>query len=156
MAAATPNPQRMAKAGAIRSAAELAQADFGTKAALASAAAWSPNPKNPPLFFDLPVKNGEVQPVIAAKWAANAPLAMIDQYIPNLRKLHAIAVDAGAQDEPIASTVRVLDQILSLYEIPHTFEIYEGNHVNHIADRVETKMLPFFSKNLSSFGKAEH
>ena len=154
MAAAASNPQRMAKAEAVRGAADLIDADFGTKAAVASAAAWSPNPKNPPLFFDLPVKNGELQPAIAAKWAANAPLAMIDQYVPNLRKLRAIAVDVGAQDESIAATVRTLDQILSSYEIPHTFEIYEGNHVNRIADRVETKMLPFFSKNLS-FGKAE-
>lgn len=155
MAAVAPNPQRMAKAESIRSAADLAQADFGTKAATASAAAWSPNPKNPPLFFDLPVKNGEMQPAVAAKWSANAPLAMIDQYIPNLRKLTAIAVDAGAQDEPIAGTVRTLDQILSTYNIPHKFEIYEGNHVNRIAERVETKTLPFFSQNLS-FSRPEH
>jgi len=155
MSAASPNPQRYAKAETIRSAADLAQADFGTKAAIASAAAWSPNPKNPPLFFDLPARNGELQPAVAAKWAANAPLAMIDQYVPNLKKLHAIAVDAGAQDEPIASTVRVLDQVLTSYSISHTFEIYEGNHVNHIADRVETKTLPFFSNNLS-FGPGGH
>jgi S-formylglutathione hydrolase len=43
------NPQSpaMAKAAAIQSAADLAQADFGTKAAVASAAAWSANPKKP-------------------------------------------------------------------------------------------------------------
>jgi pimeloyl-ACP methyl ester carboxylesterase len=46
---------------------------FGTRAQLASAAAWSPNPKNPPLYLDLPVKDGEPQPDILAKWAANAP-----------------------------------------------------------------------------------
>jgi enterochelin esterase-like enzyme len=145
------NPQSsaLAKAEAIQSVAQVAQADFGTKAMVASAAAWSPNAKNPPLFLDLPVKDGKLQPVIAAKWEANAPLAMIDQYLPNLRKLHAIAFDAGAQDEPIASTVRTLDQMLNQAVIAHTFEIYEGNHVNHIADRVETKVLPFFSGNLS-------
>jgi enterochelin esterase-like enzyme len=145
------NPQSpaMVKAAAIQSPAELAQADFGTKAMVASAAAWSANPKKPPLYFDLPVKDGQLQPAIAAKWSANAPLAMIDQYLPNLRKLHAIAVDAGAQDEAIAGNVRTLDQMLTADGIPHMFEIYEGNHVNHIADRVETKMLPFFSNNLS-------
>jgi enterochelin esterase-like enzyme len=146
------NPKPSPKAEAIRSAAELATADFGTKAQLASAAAWSPNPKNRPLFFDLPYKDGEVQPEVVAKWAANAPLAMIDQYISNLRKMHAIAMDAGDKDEPIASTVRTLDQILTSYDIPHAFEIYPGNHVSGIADRVETKTLPFFSKNLS-FGR---
>jgi S-formylglutathione hydrolase len=146
------NPRPNPKAEAVHAAADLAQADFGTKAQIASAAAWSPNPKNPPLFFDLPYKDGQVQPEVAAKWAANAPLAMIDQYILNLKKLHAIAMDAGDKDEPIASTVRTLDQILNSYDIPHAFEIYPGNHVSGIADRMETKTLPFFSKNLS-FGR---
>ena len=31
----------------------------------------------------------------------------------------------------------------------HTFEIYEGNHTNHVAERIATKTLPFFSKNLA-------
>ena len=147
--AANISPKESQKAEAIRSAAELANADFGTKAQLASAAAWSPNPKNPPLFLDLPYKNGELQPDVVAKWAANAPLAMIDQYIGNIRRLHAIAMDAGDKDLQIAGTVRTLDKILNAYAIPHSFEIYSGNHVSGIADRVETKTLPFFSKNLS-------
>jgi S-formylglutathione hydrolase len=143
------NPRPSAKAEAIHSAADLATADFGTKAQLASAAAWSPNPKNAPFFFDLPYKGDQLQPDVVAKWAANAPLAMIEQYIGNLKKMHAIAMDAGDKDEPIASTVRTLDQILNSYDIAHTFEIYPGNHVSGIADRMETKTLPFFSKNLS-------
>jgi S-formylglutathione hydrolase len=89
-----------------------------------------------PRRSDLPYKGDELQPAVVAKWAANAPLAMIDQYIANLRKLHA-------------STVRTLDQILTSYSIPHEFAIYPGTHVSGIADRVETKTLPFFSKNLA-------
>jgi S-formylglutathione hydrolase len=143
------DPKPSPKAAAIQSAADLEHADFGTKAQLASAAAWSPNPKNPPLFLDLPYKGDELQPAVVAKWAANAPLAMIDQYIANLRKMHAIAMDAGDKDEPIASTVRTLDEILTSYGIAHGFEIYPGNHVSGIADRMETKTLPFFSKNLA-------
>jgi len=87
--------------------------------------------------------------MVAAKWAANAPLAMIDQYVPDLKRLHAIAIDAGAQDPSIAATVRTLDQILNRYQVPHTFKIYEGTHTSRIAERIETKMLPFFSQNLS-------
>jgi S-formylglutathione hydrolase len=49
-----PNP----RAEAIHDPGEVAAADFSTKAALASAAAWSPDPKNPPLFLDLPYKKG--------------------------------------------------------------------------------------------------
>jgi hypothetical protein len=38
--------------------------------------------------------------------------------------------------------------MLSDYEIPHFFDIYDGNHVNHIANRIETKLLPMFSEKL--------
>ena len=38
------------------------------------------------------------QPDILAKWAANAPLAFVDQYIGNLRQYRAIAMDVGDQD----------------------------------------------------------
>ena len=148
MAAGSSSAAQSSRAAAIRSPEEVSKLDFGTKAALASAAAWSPNPKNPPLFLDLPYANGELRPEIAAKWAANAPLAMIDQYIANLKRLHAVAFDAGAQDAGIAATCRTLDGILKAYQIPHEFEIYEGNHINHVADRLETKTLPFFSRNL--------
>jgi enterochelin esterase-like enzyme len=138
------------RAEAVLTEEDFAKADFGTKAQLASAAAWSPNPKNPPLFFDLQTKDGEYQPRIAAKWAANAPLAMIDQYVTNIRKLKAFAFDAGAQDQGIAATVRTLDQIMADYGIAHEFEIYEGTHTSHVADRIETRTLPFFTKNLKA------
>jgi len=141
--------QGLNAAEAIHSFDEVAKANFGVKAALASAAAWSPNPSKPPFFFDLPSANGEVRPDILAKWAANAPLAMAEQYLPSLRKYKAIALDAGDMDEPIATTVRGFGQLLESYHIPHTAEIYSGNHVNHVMDRVEQKMMPFFSANLS-------
>jgi S-formylglutathione hydrolase len=149
MAASTTGGRGMAAAEAVHNPEDAAKTDFGTKAALASAAAWSPNPKNPPLFFDLPSKNGEVQPAIVAKWAANAPLAMIDQYIVNLRKLHAFGFDAGAQDVAIAATIKSLDEILNEYGVRHTFEIYQGTHTSGVAERLETKTLPFFSNNLT-------
>jgi enterochelin esterase-like enzyme len=137
------------RAEAVRTFADIDQADFGAKAALASAAAWSPNPKNPPLFLDLPTRDGQPQPAIAAKWAANAPLAMVDQYISNLKRLRAIAFDAGLQDAGIAASIKVLDQILTDNQVPHTYETYEGTHTSRIAERIETKVWPFFSKNLS-------
>jgi S-formylglutathione hydrolase len=136
-----PNPQ----VEKIHDPAEVANADFFTKAVFASAAAWSPNPKNPPFFFDLPYKQGEVQPQIVAKWEANAPLAMIDQYISNLRQYRSIGMDAGTQDQPIAGTVETLHRILNDYEIRHEYETYEGNHINRIAERLEKKVLPFFA-----------
>jgi len=142
-------PDGMTGAQAVHDPAGVDKAEFMAKIQLASAAAWSPNPQKPPLFLELPWRNGELQPPIAAKWAANAPLAMLDQYIPNIQRLHAIAFDAGTRDEPIASTIRTLDRALAAYGIRHSFGIYEGDHLNRIAERLETKVLPFFSENLS-------
>jgi enterochelin esterase-like enzyme len=136
------------RAEAIHTQAEAAKADFGTEAMLAGAAAFSPNPKNPPLYFDLPVKDGQFRPEIAAKWAANAPLAMIDQYIGCLKRMKAVAMDVGLQDG-LSHDVKLLDEILNDYQVAHTFETYEGDHVNHIAERIEKKVAPFFSRNLS-------
>ena len=56
----------------------------------------------PPLFLD-PTRNGEVQPAVAVKWAANSPVAMLDQCVANLKTLKVIALDIGLQDGLITS-----------------------------------------------------
>ena len=127
---------------------EEARGNRGAQGTLARAAAWAPNPANPPLFLDLPTKNGEVVPEVAVKWAANSPVAMLDQYVPNLKKYTAFAMDIGLQDTLINSN-KVLVERLNRFGVPHTFETYEGDHGNRIPQRLEEKVLPFFSKHLA-------
>jgi hypothetical protein len=117
------------------------------RAQLASAAAWSPDPNNPPLYLDLPVKDGVAQLDILAKWAANAPLAFVDQYIGNLKQYRAIAMDVGDQDG-LRVDARKLHDVFDKYGIPNSFEIYPGTHTSAVADRFQNHVLPFFSKNL--------
>jgi S-formylglutathione hydrolase len=145
-----PNPttEAEAKAEAIHSAADLANTDFGTRAMIASAAAWSPNPNKPPLYFDLPSVDGKPQPLVAAQWDANAPLAMLDQYVLNLKQLHAIGMDVGTKDGLMSSN-QELERRMTAFGIAHTFETYEGTHISGIQDRLEKNVLPFFSNNLS-------
>jgi S-formylglutathione hydrolase len=143
-----PNAEVMERAGKVITAEQVAAADFGTKAMLASAAAWSPDPRNPPLYFDLPIADGKPVPRVIAEWVANAPLAMVNQYLSNLKTYTAIAFDAGDRDVGIADTLRTLDAILVDYQFSHTFEIYPGDHVSAINERLETKVLPFFSEHL--------
>ncbi len=131
----------------LKSPADAADFNFFWKAQLASAAAWSPDPKNPPLYLDLPVKNGVLQPDILAKWTANAPLAFVDQYIDNLRKYHAIAMDVGDQDGLRFDTEK-LHKILDGYGITNSFEMYHGTHTSAVAVRFQNHVIPFFSKNL--------
>ena len=137
------------RADSIKTFTEFEKTDFGTKILFASAAAWSPNPTQPPFYIDLPVKNGEMQPAVLAKWNANRPLITLDQYITNLKKLRAIAFDAGTKDQGIAASIKVLDEELNKYGVSHIFEIYEGDHINRVAERIGKEMLLFFSDNLS-------
>lgn len=141
-------PVSFLRADSIKTIAEFEQADFGTKVLFASAAAWSPNALNPPFYLDLPVKEGKLQPKVLDKWTANRPLISLDQNISNLKKLKAIAFDAGTKDQSIAASIKLLDEELNRYKVNHQFEIYEGDHINRVAERIEKKMLNFFSANL--------
>jgi enterochelin esterase-like enzyme len=120
---------------------------FFTRAQLATAAAWSPNPKNPPLYLDLPTKEGAPQADVLAKWAANSPLAFVDQYVGNLRQYRAIAIDVGDQDGLRADAAK-LHEALDKYGIANGFEVYPGTHTSRVADRFQNHVLRFFSQNL--------
>jgi enterochelin esterase-like enzyme len=151
-----PRPDAMAAAEAIRTreAAEEAARGRGNapSTTLAFAAAWSPNPMRPPLYVDLPMQDGKVRPEIVAKWAANAPLAMIDQYIPNLKAYHAIGMDIGTKDGLLGSN-QELHQAMTRFGVTHLYEEYDGDHTNRRAERIEQNVLPFFANNLSFAAK---
>jgi S-formylglutathione hydrolase len=141
--------EQMAKIEAIKTIADVMKVDFGTKYMFASLAAWAPDLTKPPLYLDLPFKDGKPIPAIQAKIIANAPLATLDQYITNLKLLHAIGFDAGDRDIPgIAQSIRLLDSELTKYGIKHAFEVYPGTHTSNIAKRIDQKVLGFFSDNL--------
>jgi enterochelin esterase-like enzyme len=157
MTGAGPGPSDKMKDRAIANERKVAEAKspsalaaespgFGS-VVFATAAAWAPDPKNPPLYFDLPTKDGDPQPEIMAKFTANAPLAFVDQYIGNLKQYRAIAMDVGDQDGLRADAGKLHD-IFDRYGLVNTFEIYSGTHTSAVADRFQNHVLPFFSKNL--------
>ena len=136
------------KVAGAKSPADLAAQSPGFGAAqYATAAAWAPNPKNPPLYFDLPTKDGAPVPEIQAKYAANAPLVFVDQYIGNLKQYRAISMDVGDQDGLRFDAIK-LHEVLDKYGIENGFEVYSGTHTSAVADRFQNHVLPFFSKNL--------
>src|SRR5271170_8218176 len=136
------------KVAAAKSPSELAAESPGFGSAIfATAAAWAPNPKNPPLYFDLPTKDGIPQPDIMAKFTANAPLAFVDQYIGNLKQYRAIAMDVGDQDG-LRIDATGLHELLDNYQVRNSFEVYSGTHTSAVADRFQNHVMPFFNKNL--------
>jgi hypothetical protein len=141
------NPENEKALEAVKTAADSAKLPFGLRTQLASAAAWSPNPKNPPLYLDLPT--GAAQQEVLARWAANAPLAFVDQYIGNLKQYKAIAIDVGDQDGLRVGAAK-LHEILDNYGVANSFEVYPGTHTSAVAVRFQNFVMPFFGKNLCS------
>ena len=118
-------------------------------------AAWSPNPDQKNLFADLPVKGlgsdrRRVEEVVA-RWSANMPVAMADQYRSQLSRLSGIAFDVGRKDQfsHIPLTCRAFSAALTRNKIKHTFEEFDGDHNNQAPIRIVTKLLPFLSGVLS-------
>jgi S-formylglutathione hydrolase len=146
-----PDPKLIAEAEAIKTREQAEEAargrGFGPSVLLASAAAWSPNPKNPPFFLDLPMRNGKVRPDVVAKWAANAPLETLEQHVEALKQYYAIGIEIGTMD-PLLRSNQQLHAALTKLRIPHSYDEYEGDHTNKVRERIERNVLPFFSKNL--------
>ena len=145
--AGPPNTELENAVAAMKVPTDSAKLGFFPRAQLATAAAWSPNPNKPPLYLDLPTENGHPRPDILAKWAANAPLAFVDQYIGQLRRYRGISLDVGDQDGLKTDTI-TLHEVLDRYGLTHGFEIYSGTHTSRVADRVQNHVLPFFSMTL--------
>jgi len=140
------NPANDEALASVKEAADSAKLPFGVRAQLAAAAAWSPNPNKPPLYLDLPTAGNEQ--AVLSRWAANAPLAFVDQYVRQLREYRAIAIDVGDMDTLKTDTGKLHDA-LTAYGITHEFEIYSGTHTSHVAVRFQEHVMPFFSKTLS-------
>lgn len=144
--AGPPDAEGQAALEAMKSPADAAKLPFALRAQLAVSAAWAPNPKKPPLYLDLPYSNGVAQPEVAAKFNANAPLVMVDQYIGALRRYRAIAMDVGDQESGV--DVTRFHKVLESYDIPNTLEVYPGTHTSNVAFRFQDFVIPFFSRTL--------
>lgn len=143
-----PSPEEGLALEAVKTPEEAKSLGFFVRATLAVSSAWSPNPNNPPFYIDLPTKDGVAQPDVIARWAANAPISMMHQYIPNMRRYAAIAFDVGDRDG-LKTDTKALSDTLTVYHIANTFELYDGDHVSGVADRFQNHVLPFFAKHLS-------
>lgn len=131
---------------------EADKAPVPVRISLAYAAAFSPNPSNPPFYADhLASANGSdaaLSTAVLGRWHANIPINMVDQFVTNLRRLH-IAFDIGTQDRLLESNRQFRDA-LKRNRVEHTYEEFEGGHTDKTRERIGTKTLPFMSRMLVS------
>jgi len=116
----------------------------------ARASAWSPNPQNPPYYFDMPFDaEGNAVPLVAQKWTANTLLVTMDQNVPALKTFKGLMLDVGNEDGLEASNTQ-FDAALTRLGVAHGYEIYEGNHGNRVGARFIENVLPFFEQHLQA------
>jgi hypothetical protein len=67
--------------------------------------------------------------------------------VPNLKKYSAIMLDIGLQDNQITGN-QLHDDAMNRFGIVHTYDTYDGDHGNKVPQRLEERVVPFFSKHL--------
>lgn len=131
----------------------IADFDMYPVAQVGLARVFSPNP-GAPLLADLPVRTArhELLPNDPAftKWRESFPLAQVPRYAAALRQLAALTIDFGLDDQfaHIPATVPAFAHELAVLRVPHTLDVYAGDHRNRIKQRLATKVFPFFSEKL--------
>jgi S-formylglutathione hydrolase FrmB len=135
--------------------------EFFQLAFVAVSSAFSPNPQRAPFYVDFPYQEHggrlETNESAMAKWRAKMPLYMIDDNKENLMKLRGIFIDYGEKEEfsHIRITSSQFSKALAERNIPHVFEVYpRGDHGSLIKQRLETRVLQFFSEKLD-FGNSQ-
>lgn len=141
------------EAAAVRDRGALAGAGFGARLALAIGAMAAPDASRP-LGVALPYEAGagglRAGPAYAA-WSAVSADSLAARHRAGFARLRGIAFDAGSDDafRHIPLSTRALSDALARAGIPHTYEPYKGTHGSHVAERLRTRVLPFFSARLA-------
>jgi len=143
---------------AAQSLADARRLAFIPRVSLALAAAFSPNPDAPPLFYNPPfVRNDDTWVLVDAvygQWLEHAPLNMIATHAEQLKRLRGFMFDVGLSDQLVSPrSLAAMDTALTKASVRHTYETYEGDHTNRIGARLAARLLPFFSQTLD-FGDA--
>jgi enterochelin esterase-like enzyme len=83
-----------------------------------------------------------------ATWRDRLPLERVDRDRDALSRLRALALDVGRSDDRMTPGVRAYAKALTRLGVRHTFEEYDGGHIDRVRDRFERAVLPFFAREL--------
>ncbi|HLQ66898.1 MAG TPA: alpha/beta hydrolase-fold protein [Candidatus Limnocylindrales bacterium] len=109
------------------------QEDFPALDVIAMAAAYSPNPKSPPAYCDLPfdVDTGELKPGVWERWLAHDPLNLVDRHADALRGMRLLFIDCGTDDEFFLDFgARHMKRKLDAFKIRHEYQEFDDGHMN--------------------------
>jgi enterochelin esterase family protein len=108
---------------------------------LAMASCYSPNVESP-IGFDLPFDEhtGELRPGVWRRWLEHDPVELAAAHAEALRSLRLYYLDCGSWDEHhLQLGNRIFSQRLKGLDVPHTYEEFDGGHMN-VAHRYERSL----------------
>lgn len=110
------------------------------------AAAYSPNPRKPPYYCDLPIRfpTGELIDDVWQKWLDFDPIYAYKRYIKAFQRMH-IYTDCGNRDEfNLHMGHRILHERLKKARVKHVYDEFNGGHAEQYIERTQ-KALEWFS-----------
>jgi hypothetical protein len=72
---------------------------------------------------------------------------MLDADAASLQRYYSVAINVGTRDAALPINRRLHDAMTRL-GIPQYYEEFDGASPGNAAERIETRVLPFFSRNL--------
>lgn len=124
------------------------EGDFHPMLYMAVAAVFSPAPGRSPLPVDLPytVQDGSLREnrVVLERWRDEMLLNLLEREVRGLERLRTLGFDVGDEDaySSIRQGVPRLSEKLSRLGVPHSYELFRGNHFNRLLERLDTVALP--------------
>ena len=113
------------------------------------AAAYSPNPRKPPYYCDLPISfpTGELIDDVWQKWLRFDPIIALEGYVDAFKSMH-VFTDCGSRDEhDFHLGHRILHARLKKARVRHVYEEFDGTHGSHSNERT-LRTLEWFSSVL--------
>lgn len=131
--------------------------NFDTNILYSMAAAYSPNPDNPPYYVDLPVSYPDktIIPEVWQKWQDQDLLSQIEQNGANLANT-PVFIDVGVgpvvimAEEPLDTTLAALDA----QGISYIYEEFDGDHISHLRYQLASA-LKFLSPHIGAIAPSQ-
>ncbi len=134
----------------------IEQRDFYVVAAVGLLSAFLPDPAAPPLFIEHPFRSerGETLPDEPAytRFVLSFPVHHVRARREALLSLRGLGLDYGTGEQfpHIPEGGRLFSQRLSELRIPHTFEVYDGDHRKRIGERLREVVFPWIGRHLAA------
>lgn len=132
----------------------LTEGQFFVAANGAMVAALAPDPAAKILGdvpFVLSDSSLKTDPVPFSRIAGNMPANMVFPFLPTISLLKGIFIEYGAQENftHIIIGAQELSSRLSQAGISNTLEVFQGDHGNHLVERISDHMLPWMARRLT-------